>query len=318
MNTPSPLAPGSTSSHETWATMTGAALDENPERTPEWFAQTLELAALLGHATLVRRLLPLIDDGNEKQRGLAVALRRAAARGHTEAVDVLLPHVSDQDARNAALLEATTAGHATAVERLVSTCSRRHQNLALCEASTRGLVDVVQVLIPASQPRANHSEALWCAAEAGHIDVVRLLLPVSDPKAGGSQALSAAAFEGHAEVVDELLPVSYPLNGGNLPITDALLRGHWSILARIAAVAGPEEARREFEQLVGRDEHDLADRLAARLPDAFPASYLRTLPLSDRLQLPRIKALRDAEEAARVLETTLEEAPGSVGRARRM
>jgi len=39
------------------------------------------------------------------------------------------------------------------------------------------------LLIPVSNPKANNSIALQCAAENGHTDIVKLLIPVSDAKA---------------------------------------------------------------------------------------------------------------------------------------
>lgn len=49
-------------------------------------------------------------------------------------------------------------------------------------AAINGRKGVVSLLIPHSEPKARHSEALCLAVEQGHWDVVEVLWSVSDPK----------------------------------------------------------------------------------------------------------------------------------------
>ena len=85
-----------------------------------------------------------------------------------------------------------------------------HNTKLLIEASNRGDFDEVKRLIPVSDPKFNHSEALLSAVVNGYIDIVKLLIPVSDPKANYSWALLNAAHFGHADIVKLLIPVSDP------------------------------------------------------------------------------------------------------------
>ena len=72
-------------------------------------------------------------------------------------------------------------------------------------AADFGLTDVVEKLIPVSNPKANGSAALAAAARNGHVECLKLLLPVSNPDDGGSFALRTAAANGQAESVKLLL-----------------------------------------------------------------------------------------------------------------
>lgn len=49
---------------------------------------------------------------------------------------------------------------------------------------------------------------LHIAAGKGHKEIVELLIPFSDPMAEHSRALRHAAFNGHKEIVELLIPVS--------------------------------------------------------------------------------------------------------------
>lgn len=112
-------------------------------------------------------------------------LVQASAKGAIEDVRLLLPVVSD-----------TKKGNSYAY--------------ALRQAAYNGHADILELLIPLSDPKANNSEALRWAAQWGHTDCVILLLPVSDPKANNSEALRRAASKGHAECVKRLIPVCDP------------------------------------------------------------------------------------------------------------
>ena len=53
--------------------------------------------------------------------------------------------------------------------------------MALRTAAANGYKDIVELLIPVSDPKANKSEALYWAAYSGYREIVELIIPVSDP-----------------------------------------------------------------------------------------------------------------------------------------
>jgi len=68
--------------------------------------------------------------------------------------------------------------------------------------------DVVEVLTPLCNPRANNSAALVLACKRGDVETVAHLLPLSYPKDNDSQSLKQALEAGHLEVALMLLPHS--------------------------------------------------------------------------------------------------------------
>lgn len=65
--------------------------------------------------------------------------------------------------------------------------------------------EMTRKLIPHSDPKANHSEALRNAAMKGHRDVVKDLLPHSDPEDKRNPALGWAALGENKEVIELIL-----------------------------------------------------------------------------------------------------------------
>lgn len=120
----------------------------------------LQKAALGGHESCVRRLIPLTDPLDSD----SLALRWAAGNGHSACVSLLIP-VSDPLAQDSlALRWSAEAGH------------------ALC----------VRLLLPFSDARADNSQALYWAAHYGNAECVALLLPQSDPTAIWGEESTAA------------------------------------------------------------------------------------------------------------------------------
>lgn len=68
--------------------------------------------------------------------------------------------------------------------------------------------DVVEVLTPLCNPRANNSAALALACKRGDVEVVAHLLPLSYPKDNDSQSLKQALEARHLEIAVMLLPHS--------------------------------------------------------------------------------------------------------------
>lgn len=53
-----------------------------------------------------------------------------------------------------------------------------------------------------------YDQSLEDAAAAGHVDMVQFLLPLSDPNANDGNALKRALFKGHGKVIELLAPVT--------------------------------------------------------------------------------------------------------------
>lgn len=110
---------------------------------------------------------------------------------------------------------------------------------ALTLAAMLGYFDIVQLLIPVSDPKANNSEALRFAAEFGHAAVVEVLIPVSDPKAADSQAFMKAVHNGHQKCIDLLISVSDPQVNNNEILVFAARTGQTSLLKQLIPVCDP-------------------------------------------------------------------------------
>ena len=113
--------------------------------------------------------------------------------------------------KNNVLRLAAANGHKEIVELLIPLSDpKAWESQALRWAALNGHKEIVELLIPISDPMVWSSAALYYAAWKGHKECVELLLPVSDPKAHRSQALRSAAYHGHKEIVELLVPVSDP------------------------------------------------------------------------------------------------------------
>lgn len=120
------------------------------------------------------------------------------------------PTQTDIELNTKLLTQACLIGDLKTIQRLIpiSNHPTGDYSYTLRRAATLGYIDIVEFLIPFSDPKAQHSEALSRAAMYGHTDIVRLLLPVSDPTANGCQALKLAAKYGNVDIIKLLLPVS--------------------------------------------------------------------------------------------------------------
>ncbi|KAF3788566.1 Ankyrin-3 [Nymphaea thermarum] len=157
-------------------------------------ATPLFLAAHAGNVTLVRKLLIVGADVNQKVfRGFASTA--AAREGHTEILEILLKTGASQPACEEALLEACSHGRAKLAELLMASDMIR-PNVAvhsLVTASCRGFTDVVATLIK-------------CGVDANAVD--RVLLRSSKPALHTNvdcTALVAAIVSKQVAVVRQLL-----------------------------------------------------------------------------------------------------------------
>lgn len=167
----------------------------------------------------------------------ARALRWAVAQGHGGIVGLLLssPNVPTPRDGADALGLAVAAGRLDLVERLVPFSEPGHANAASLRAAARhGKKEILVRLIPVSDPTENSSAALRDAAEHGCVEEVELLIPVSDVR----QAWDYMKGQRHWKGLDVLAPrvpldwVSELLSGtpqwirANVPHAQALLDDH--------------------------------------------------------------------------------------------
>lgn len=175
----------------------------------------ISYAAEHGHAECVLALLPLVGSPEDTSRALCAAV----SNQRSACVDLLAPSAT-LAAFNQAASIAVQSESASAVAGLLA-ARRRGQGSALLDsqplslAALLGNVDVIELIIPISDPKALDSIALRNAAENGRVECVKILLPHSDPLAQNSAALGEAISAGHVECARLLLPFS---NVEDLPI----------------------------------------------------------------------------------------------------
>ena len=111
---------------------------------------------------------------------------------------------------------------------------------ALCWAARAGRKEIVELLIPVSDPKAWESLALRVAARNGHKECVELLIPVSEPKAIDSRALRVAVGNGgHKECVELLIPVSDPKAVESEALRWAVQSGYTEIVELLIPASDP-------------------------------------------------------------------------------
>ena len=192
-------------------------------------------AACEGQSNLLRVLLQ--EDTSETLHTLA--FKEAAEAGHLDAVNVFLEHDPQYAQSDLALQYCVKHNHIHVFDRLVDISSDRARALALPQASSQGLMSVVESLMDSATlfpgvlqnalenaacegyldivqqltertPFDERSQALSYAVANNHISVVKYLLPLCDPKFNGSQALQYAVEERNVEIADLLYPFSNP------------------------------------------------------------------------------------------------------------
>ena len=150
------------------------------------------------------------------KKGSVDTLRCAATYGLINlAKDMLQSGLGDLD-KDQALSDAAYAGHLDIVELLIPLSNPDYErSQALYEAFNEGYTDIIKRLIPVSDCAARGSNFLWMAVSLGDKEIVGLLLPKCNPKDHKSQALQRAAFlcgnmnKGH-DIFEMTYPVSDP------------------------------------------------------------------------------------------------------------
>ncbi|KFH42104.1 Ankyrin-like protein [Hapsidospora chrysogenum ATCC 11550] len=163
----------------------------NTGMTP-FIYSVLQVAAPLGHATIVRMLLLVVrvePTAPLTPAELGRLVQVTAPHGHTDVVELLLHCGADPDRRTlgtpmSALSGATLGGHIGVVKALLRynvSPETRHpdQPKPLPLAASRGHLNIVQLLLENGaeiEAEAWGHTALVCAVENGHTEVVRRLL----------------------------------------------------------------------------------------------------------------------------------------------
>ena len=139
---------------------------------------------------------------------IAKELIRAAKMGLVKDVRRLVRYPETDEWLEHALMEAVFAGK-RAIDVVHFLAPKCDASQALAEiVSVNATKEIVELLLPHSNPFYQESAALRWAAQAGNVDVVAMLLPKSDPKACSSVALQEAAERGHEATIALLAPVS--------------------------------------------------------------------------------------------------------------
>lgn len=83
-----------------------------------------------------------------------------------------------------------------------------HTENVFCFACQKGRLEIVELLLPVSDPNVHDGRPLQQAVGGGSVDVVRFLLPHCDAKLMRSEALQMAILEGDQRMFDLLTPHS--------------------------------------------------------------------------------------------------------------
>lgn len=160
-------------------------------------------AAKNGHSKCVKMLLTQCKKEKENQRAFLKAFRN----GHTQCVALLLPYYSGLEEDHLLLMEAAAKGQVDMVRILTPVSRQRTIDDALKAAALNGHYKCAKELV-AKASRVKMSEALVRAALNGHLQLVELLIPLSDPQSNDSKALAYAVVGKHIQCVEVLLDVS--------------------------------------------------------------------------------------------------------------
>lgn len=156
-----------------------------------------------GHTTCVKALLSMCKNERENQRALLHAFRN----GHTQCVELLLPYYPGVEEDHWLLMDAVNKGQVDMVRILTQVSQQKTINGALVAAAINGHCKCAEELV-AKASRSAKSEALGRAAFEGHLQLVELLIPVSDPQSNDSKALKHAVMGKHPQCIEALLDVS--------------------------------------------------------------------------------------------------------------
>lgn len=114
---------------------------------------------------------------------------------------------------------------------------------ALSKAIQAGAIEMTAYLVQYVPASLHHNSVLLQAIETDRIDLIDLLLPSSDPKALKSQALRLALRKNNEDVIRRIIAVSDPVVAGdyliglnNLPATDNGGRSGWTDTQRWQAI----------------------------------------------------------------------------------
>lgn len=124
-----------------------------------------------------------------------------------------------------------------------------YYNLENLEKSTQALHHAIEEgntvltlqLLPVSNPRLWHSQALWTAALYNNLVMVDALIPFSDPSDPTCKAIEVAAQEGYEQIVRRLIPAVLDVDILNKAFANALSYDHPACQDVLFEVCEPEK-----------------------------------------------------------------------------
>lgn len=130
---------------------------------------------------------------------------------------------------------AIDGGDLEAVKNLITVeVSMKIKNRALLRAAKLEKVDILEWLIPISDPQANDSEALFYAIRNKCEQSVARLIPVSKPRIRESRAVKEAAASGALAILKMLVPVSDIKNSNDFYGSPLMIASNCGFLELVA------------------------------------------------------------------------------------
>lgn len=143
---------------------------------------------------------------------------------------------------------AIDGGNLEAVKNLITVdVSMKIKNRALLRAAKLERMDILEWLIPISDPRSNDSEALFYATRNKCEQAVARLIPVSVPRIKESRAVKEAAASGSLAILKMLVPVSDVKNSNDFygsPLMIASNCGHIDFVAYLLPLSRPDDQQK--------------------------------------------------------------------------
>ena len=183
---------------------------KDPEKWPTWL--DLIVTCFSGDVSRAKEIIPFIDFKDERPR-LTEALMHACRGGHVPVVSLLLDAAEKQGLKeNDALFQAAIGGQADMVDFLLSRGQTPHQIIhALSGAAFTCEPKTVRKLISVAPKMSKNNSLLTNAVSQDcSLEVLNLFLSISNPKASQSEPLRVAAYRKNIALFNALYPLSKP------------------------------------------------------------------------------------------------------------
>lgn len=144
---------------------------------------------------------------------------------------------ASNEALNYALSRAVEANDVLLIEKFAKRIIDGGQSIddyVVAEAMKSTVDTALKAIAPYVDWAMRHKNDLLAAADNGRLDLVDVLLPYSDPTYLDDAALRWAAQQGHSEVVRRLAPLSGISLKNNEALAGAIDYNHWDIVEILA------------------------------------------------------------------------------------